>query len=125
MNDYDNDYAKTAKHFGQSLKALCRDKNISISRLSEMADVSKSSLSAAVNGHSMPNLITLIRICGALQVSPDALLCMGSRTGDPQGMALSEKEEELVWLYRLLPDEKRRWMEETADMLKTYLPDRE
>ncbi|MCD8300977.1 MAG: helix-turn-helix transcriptional regulator [Clostridiales bacterium] len=85
---YDAD--KQTENIAKSLRWICEIKGISISRLSGMTGISKSTLSSIMRGESSPFLYTAFKICDALDISLMELV------GDEPGGGVSDR----IWQRR-------------------------
>ena len=88
---------------GARIAALRRERRWTQAYLAERSDLSNNYLSNIENSHSIPSLETLMKICMALDVTPDQLLL---------GTMSSEKDyldRELAALFsQCSPQDKRR-----------------
>ena len=88
---------------GSRIAALRRERRWTQAYLAERSDLSNNYLSNIENSHSIPSLETLMKICLALDVTPDQLLL---------GTMSSEKDyldRELAALFsQCSPQDKRR-----------------
>ena len=84
-------------------------------QLSEKAEISNNYLSNIENGRSIPSLETLVRLCEAMEVTPDTVL-MGTVTDGKQYM--NDDIQQL--LAQCTPQEKRY----VIGILKVFLAER-
>lgn len=87
---------------GQRIAKCRKGKSISQEKLAEMADISNNYLSNIENSHSIPSLETLLKICIALNVTPDELL-LGIASTEQQYLT----DEILEKINACAPEEKR------------------
>ncbi len=59
---------------GRNIRALAREKDLTLERLADFADVGKSSLFAVLRGKQSPTTDWLARVAAALDVEPNQLL---------------------------------------------------
>ena len=59
---------------GKRIARFRKDKGLSQEKLAEKSEISNNYLSNIENNHSIPSLETIIKICTALNVTPDELL---------------------------------------------------
>lgn len=90
------------KLIGSRISALRRAKNWTQEKLAEKADLSNNYLSNIENNHSIPSLETLMKLCVALDVTPNDLL---------MGCSAQEKaylnDDIATLLSQCTPQEKR------------------
>ena len=93
--------------FGEILKELLEQHNLSQKRLAESLDMSPSALSNYIQGTREPDYITLIRIADYFDVTTDFLL------NHPHELTLSHNEELLLHIFRsLTKDQKEFYLEQ-------------
>ena len=68
---------------GSRIAQLRKNRKITQEKLAEKAEISNNYLSNIENNHSIPSLETMIKICTALNVTPDELL-LGVSKNDKQ-----------------------------------------
>ena len=87
---------------GARIAALRRERRWTQAQLAERSDLSNNYLSNIENNHSIPSLETLMKICLALEVTPDQLL-MGTMPQEKDYL-----DTELSMLFsQCTPAEKR------------------
>ena len=59
---------------GERVSTLRKEKGLTQSKLAEEAEISNNYISNIENSHSIPSLETLVKICVALEVTPNDLL---------------------------------------------------
>lgn len=93
--------------FGEILKELLEQHNLSQKRLAESLDMSPSALSNYIQGTREPDYNTLIRIADYFDVTTDFLL------NHPHELTLSHNEELLLHIFRsLTKDQKEFYLEQ-------------
>jgi transcriptional regulator with XRE-family HTH domain len=76
---------------GERIAKARKERNISQARLSEKADMSNNYLSNVENSRSIPSLETLVKLCAALDVTPnDLLLGVSTQSKDYAGSDIFE-----------------------------------
>lgn len=97
--------------FGNRLKQLRTEKELTQSQLSTILETAKSNISKYESDNIEPNLATLNRLSRYFNVSTDFLLGIESKStpsknndSDPQ---LSSQEKRLIDIYRSLNDDSR------------------
>lgn len=81
------------KYVADHIVTLCKKRGISKYRLSQLSGISQSSLGRIISQESLPSLITLEKICTALDVT----LAQFFREANSQGMTDSQKEILEIW----------------------------
>lgn len=89
--------------FGEILKELLEQHNLSQRQLAESLDMSPSALSNYIQGIREPDYNTLIRIANYFDVTTDFLL------NHPHELKLSHNEELLVHIFRSLTDDQKEF----------------
>ena len=87
---------------GNRIAQLRKNRKITQEKLAEKAEISNNYLSNIENNHSIPSLETVMKLCAALDVTPDELLLGTSKTEKHYLSA-----EILQKLNRCTPREKR------------------
>ena len=64
---------------GKRIASLRRKKGFTQEQLAEMAELSIVYISHIENSHSIPSLETVMKLCAALEITPNELL-LGTRT---------------------------------------------
>lgn len=90
--------------FGERLKEVLEQKEISQKKFAIKLNVSESAISDYVNDRRLPNILLVKDFAKELGVSADYLLDFQP---DPEGLALSPKEAALITTLRGLPENKR------------------
>ena len=87
---------------GKRIAILRKKKSLTQEKLSEKAEITNNYLSNIENNHSIPSLETLIKICSALEVTPnEILLGTVNNTKEYLNKEISEK------FNNCTPEEKR------------------
>lgn len=86
---------------GEKLKYFRESKKMSIYRLALEADISQGHLSDLENGRSQPTISTLKRLLVPLGITLAEFF-----NEDNEVSILTEKEKELVALYRTMPNDR-------------------
>ena len=86
---------------GEKLKYFRESKKMSIYRLALDADISQGHLSDLENGRSQPTIATLKRLLAPLGITLAEFF-----NEDNEVSILTEKEKELVALYRTMPNDR-------------------
>lgn len=81
------------KYVADHIVALCEKRGVSKYRLSQLSGISQSSLGRIISQESLPSLITLEKICTALDVT----LSQFFQEADPEGMTGPQKEILQIW----------------------------
>lgn len=81
------------KYVADHIVALCKKREISKYRLSQLSGISQSSLGRIISQESLPSLITLEKICRALDVT----LAQFFQEATTEGMTDSQKEVLEIW----------------------------
>lgn len=89
--------------FGEILKELLEQHNLSQKQLAESLDMSPSALSNYIQGIREPDYSTLLRIAGYFGVTTDFLL------NHPHELKLSHSEELLLRIFRSLTDDQKEF----------------
>ena len=100
---------------GRRIARLRKERRLTQDKLSEKAEISNNYLSNIENGRSIPSLETLVRLCEAMEVTPDTVL-MGTVTDVKQYM--NDDIQQL--LAQCTPQEKRY----VIGILKVFLAER-
>lgn len=100
---------------GRRIARLRKERHLTQDKLSEKADISNNYLSNIENGRSIPSLETLVRLCEAMEVTPDTVL-MGTVTSGKQYM----NDDIYLLLSQCTPLEKRY----IIGILKVFLAER-
>lgn len=86
---------------GEKLKYFRESKKMSVYRLAQEADISQGHLSDLENGRNQPTIDTLKRL-----ITPLGITLAEFFNEDNEISVLTEKEKELVALYRTMPDDR-------------------
>lgn len=86
---------------GEKLKYFRESKKMSIYRLAQEADISQGHLSDLENGRNQPTIDTLKRLLAPMGVTLAEFF-----NEDNEISILTEKEKELVALFRTMPDDR-------------------
>lgn len=86
---------------GEKLKYFRESKKMSIYRLAQEADISQGHISDLENGRNQPTIDTLKRL-----ITPLGITLAEFFNEDNEISVLTEKEKELVALYRTMPDDR-------------------
>lgn len=89
--------------FGEILKELLEQHDITQKQLAEALDMSPSALSNYIQGIREPDYNTLIRIASYFHVTTDFLL------GHPHEFCLSHNEELLIHIFRSLNQDQQEF----------------
>lgn len=85
------DYESASKLFSERLSQALKARKMTQVELSNKSGISTALVSRYMKGKIAPNLITLLKISEALEISPNALICAGEQEGliDPLNMILT------------------------------------
>lgn len=89
--------------FGERLKETLEQRDITQKSFAVKLNVSESAISDYVNNRRLPNLLLIVDFAKELDVSIDYLL---DYHPDPNSVALSPAETELIRVLRTLPKDK-------------------
>lgn len=81
------------KYVADHIVTLCKKRGVTKYRLSQLSGISQSSLGRIISQESLPSLITLEKICTALDVT----LVQFFREANQDGMTDSQKEILEIW----------------------------
>lgn len=81
------------KYVADHIVTLCKKRGVTKYRLSQLSGISQSSLGRIISQESLPSLITLEKICTALDVT----LAQFFREANQDGMTDSQKEILEIW----------------------------
>lgn len=70
------------KEIGKRIRICRKERNFRQNELAELTELSNNYLSNIENGHSIPSIEALLRICEALSVTPDFLLLGSAKKDD-------------------------------------------
>lgn len=90
--------------FGDKLREILEQKEIQQVEFAKIMNVSKSSINSYVTNRELPNILMVKSMAEELGVSVDYLL---DYQPDPNNLALSPAETELIKAMRELPKENR------------------
>ncbi len=102
---------------GRRIAQLRRQRKLTQEQLAEVADVTNNYISHIENCRSIPSLETVMKLCDALQVTPDTLL-LGASTQSPGYL-----EEEIVQKLAGCSPRERRLVNGFLDLLRTERED--
>lgn len=88
----------------ENIKNLCKSKNVSINKMLEDCNLSKSTVDNIKKG-SMPSVDKISKIADYLKVSTDFLLTGKEKTAD--GSELTAVDKEVIEIVSSLSDEKK------------------
>lgn len=100
--------------FGERLKQALEQKDITQKKFAIKMNVSESAISDYVNNRRLPNIILIEDFAKELGVSVDYLL---DYHPNPDSVALSPDEAELIKALRTLPKDKRDVLVTLIEML--------
>ncbi len=86
---------------GEKLKYFRESKKMSMYKLAQEADISQGHLSDLENGKNQPTIDTLKRL-----IAPLGITLAEFFNEDNEVSVLTEKEKELVALFRTMPDDR-------------------
>ncbi len=120
MYDPDDD----CKAMIESLKSICRLKNVSLYALAKESGIALSTISYLMNGKTNPRIYTILTLCDTLGVTIKALF-ENEYNEDPTESYIKEQditqdEKMLLWYYRQLSSEKRELLKIFMNMLFQY-----
>lgn len=101
----------------QRIKKICETRGVSRYALAKSADVSKSALNELISGKTKPYVYTLYKICNALNMPIEELLCDKL---DEKNNNLSSNEQEILIIYRYLSEDKKNLLYTYINMLWQY-----
>lgn len=105
--------------FGQRLKKLMADKDITYRQLSQELKIAVSTLSGYTNDHREPDFMTLIQLANYFNVSTDYLLDFtpAYQTGD---LKMDPEAQRLLYYYQTLTPEFKRLLLDQAELLQKH-----
>ena len=86
-------YLQIEKYIADTIIELCEKRGVSKYRLSQLSGISQSSLGRIISKESLPSLITLEKICEALDVT----LAQFFQDKTPQNMTETQTEILDIW----------------------------
>ena len=92
------------EEFGFALRVAREKRGLTQTQVMRLTGINNKTLSGYENGVSEPDLQTLATLLRLYHASADRLLRLEAR---PRGRGLPEDEEQLLALYRELPEERR------------------
>ena len=90
-------------HINKRILELCEERNWSTYMLAQKADITHSTLNSSINRDTPPKIETLERICEAFGITLAQFF-----VEDEQAEFLTQKEKDLIRLYRSLPTKKQQ-----------------
>ncbi|HIY60883.1 MAG TPA: helix-turn-helix domain-containing protein [Candidatus Eisenbergiella pullistercoris] len=105
--------------FGERLRQLLQENNISQRQLSREIKIAPTTLSGYVNGYREPNFLTLAMLADYFQVSVDYLIgysdspCRAQASGDRDA-------DRLLYYYEKLAPNTRKLLLDEARLLQKY-----
>ena len=90
------------RKFGQRVRYLRKEKGLTQAKLAEKANLTNNYISNIETQHSIPSLETLVKICAALEVTPNDLLL-----GTVQTSSEYLLQESVEMLSKCTPKERR------------------
>lgn len=110
------------RNIADRIIASCKNKGISYYALAKKTNISTSTIYSILEGKTIPRLLTLLDLCHVLEISVvDLLYEITSGKGkDRDLIEISEKEKQLLLLYRNLSKEKRSCLDIYVKMLQQY-----
>ena len=96
---------------GKRIATIRKSKGLTQAQLAESADITNNFLSHIERSHSIPSLETLIKICDALDVTPNQIL-LGTKTDTPDYLA-----DEISERLASCTPKQRRFILKTLDLL--------
>lgn len=109
MHDPDQEY----QNMLETLKTICKQKNVSQYALAKATGMSTSSICSLMKGETRPYIYTVLMICQALDISIHQLFSGPKPPADLE-------EEAMLRLYRRLPKEKQKQLRQYGEMLYQY-----
>ena len=100
--------------FGERLKGILEQKEISQKKFALKLNVSESAISDYVNNRRLPNILLVKDFARELNVSVEYLL---EFQANPEAVTVSPQETELIKTLRKLPREKRDVIFSLIEML--------
>lgn len=92
----------------EKIEFICKQKKITHNILAKKAGISNSTLSYLLHGKSKPYVYTILQICNALELSCVDLF--GTLEIERSLNHLSVQEQDLLFRYRNLTDEKKNYL---------------
>lgn len=86
-------YLQIEKYIADKINTLCEKRDVSKYRLSQLSGISQSSLGRIMSGESLPSVITLEKICIALDVT----LSQFFREENKEDLTAPQKEILEIW----------------------------
>lgn len=105
--------------FGQCLKQLMEDRDITQRQISKDLNIAVSTLNGYVNDYREPDFQTLTMFARYFQVSTDYLLGM-STTSRSSALSLDHDSQRLIYCFQLLSPELRSLLLDQAKLLLKY-----
>lgn len=118
---YDPD--KECEKLVQQIKKLCKLRDISYYSLAKKAGISTSTIHSLMNGKTTPQIYTLLKICNVLGVSIESLFndsISEENFIEKVSIDLMSEEKEILFYYRCLSEEKKKWFKVWLDMIQQY-----
>ncbi len=100
--------------FSARMKMLLEENDVKQKQLAEYLKLAASTVSGYIQGTNEPDFKTLIKLADYFHVTTDYLL------GHPVGEVRSEKEAELLWVFRTLPEEQQDIFIEQGKAVSRY-----
>ncbi len=86
-----------SKLFAETIKKLRTEKGLSQQKLAEQMFVTKSTVTRWETGTRLPDIATILRLAGVLEVDPNALLTAASKSGEqPHVILVDNKKQPLA-----------------------------
>lgn len=106
--------------FGQRLKQLMADRDITQRQLSLDLNIAVTTLSGYANDHREPDFLTLSQLAQYFHVSTDYLLGIATTPASP-AVAMDEDIQRLLYYYeKLSPDLRGLLIEQAKTLYKYY-----
>lgn len=107
--------------FGQCLKQLMEDRDITQRQISRELNIAVSTLNGYVNDYREPDFQTLTMFARYFQVSTDYLLGMPV-TSRPSQLSMDHDAQRLLYCFQLLSPDLRALLLDQAKLLLKYNP---
>lgn len=105
--------------FGQRLKSLMEERNLTQRQLSQELNIAVSTLNGYANDHREPDFITLAQLATYFHVSTDYLLGI-SNTAELIDISLDAEAQRLFYCYQQLTPDLRSLLIDQAKLLNKY-----
>lgn len=99
---------------------LCKERDISVYKLSQMADIPKTTLNNMIAADRMPTIPTIEKICKGLDITVAQFF-----SSEELYPAVTESQQELLLLWKTLRPEERRQVKLYIEVLEKSRQEKE